>query len=54
VVVEKDDALISYYTSPPERDYIWLLGMVSNSSIEMARIKIDALERLAEEKLRNL
>ena len=54
VVVEKDDVLISYYTSPPERDYIWLLGMLSNSSIEMARFKIHALERLAEEKLRNL
>ena len=51
VVVEGDEILICYYTSPPDRDYPWLLGMVSNSSIEMARFKVDALERLADKKL---
>ncbi|NQU07747.1 MAG: hypothetical protein HQ583_04230, partial [Candidatus Abyssubacteria bacterium] len=54
VVVEKGGVLISYYTGPPERDYIWLLGMLSNSSVEMAHIKIDALERLADDRLKNL
>lgn len=52
VVVDGDEILISYYTSPPDRDYPWLLGMLSNSSIEMVRFKIDALEKLADEKLK--
>jgi hypothetical protein len=51
VVVDRDDVLISYYTSPPNRDYIWLMGMLSKSSIEMARFKVSALEELADEKL---
>lgn len=51
VVVEGDEIYICYYTSPPDRDYPWLLGMISKSSIEMARLKADALERLADEKL---
>jgi hypothetical protein len=50
VVIDGEDILISYYTSPPARDYIWLLGMLSKSSIEMARLKIRDLERLADEK----
>jgi hypothetical protein len=54
VVVEGDEILICYYTSPPHRDYPWLLGMVSNSSIEMARLKVEVLERLADEKLGNI
>ena len=52
VVVEDDSVLISYYTSPVGRDYIWLLGMLSRSSIEMARFPIQALEDLAKEKLK--
>ncbi len=51
VVVEEDTVLVSYYTSPIGRDYIWLMGMLSNSSIEMARFKIEDLEKLADEKL---
>ena len=51
VVVEEDTVLVSYYTSPIGRDYIWLMGMLSNSSIEMARFKIEDLERLADRKL---
>ncbi len=50
VVVDDREVLISYYTSPLGRDYPWLLGMISNSSIEMARLKIDDLEKLADEK----
>ena len=52
VVVEEGGVLISYYTSPPGRDWFWLMGMLSNSSIEMARFKIDALEKLADEKVK--
>lgn len=51
VAAEDDSVLISYYTSPVGRDYIWLLGMLSKSSIEMVRFKIQALENLAAEKL---
>lgn len=51
VVVEEDTVLVSYYTSPIGRDYIWLMGMLSNSSIEMARFKVADLEKLADEKL---
>ncbi|MBI4831793.1 MAG: exo-alpha-sialidase [Candidatus Lindowbacteria bacterium] len=51
VVLDAEDILISYYTSPPNRDYIWLLGMLSKSSIEMARLKIKDLEKLADQKL---
>jgi hypothetical protein len=51
VVVEGEDVLISYYTSPPGRDYIWLMGMLSKSSIEMARLKVKDLEKLADSKL---
>lgn len=54
IVVDDDSILISYYTSPPGRDWPWLMGMLSNSSIEMARIKIDALEKLAAKKLDEL
>jgi hypothetical protein len=52
VVVEEDSVLISYYTSPLGRDFPWLMGMLSNSAIEMARFKIKDLEALTEEKLR--
>lgn len=51
VVIDGDNVLISYYTSLIGRDYPWLLGMLSKSSIEMARFKIEALENLANEKL---
>jgi hypothetical protein len=51
VVVDEDSILISYYTSPPGRDYFWLMGMLSNSSIETARIRLDLLESLVEQKL---
>ncbi|GAB4341224.1 MAG: sialidase family protein [Candidatus Abyssubacteria bacterium] len=50
-VVEDESVLISYYTSPPNRDYIWLLGMISNSSVEMARVAIADLERLANQRM---
>jgi hypothetical protein len=47
-VVDDDSVLICYYTSPPGRDWFWLMGMLSNSSIEMARIKSADLEKLAQ------
>ncbi len=51
VVVDDEYVLLSYYTSPLGKDYPWLVGMLSNTSIEMARFKIADLEKLAEGKL---
>ena len=41
-----DELYASYYTSPPERDITWILGMFRPSNIRMARIDLPALERL--------
>ncbi len=49
-VVDEDSVLICYYTSPPGKDWFWLMGMLSKSSIEMARFKIADLEKLVREK----
>ena len=47
VVIRGDELIASYYTSPPERDVTWVLGMFRPSHIRMARIDLPALERLA-------
>lgn len=49
-VVDEDSVLICYYTSPPGKDWFWLMGMLSKSSIEMARFKIADLEKLVEQR----
>ena len=51
-VFDGDEIVICYYTSPPNRDYPWLMGMLTNSSIEMVRFKTEALEKLADEATR--
>lgn len=51
IVIDGNDILASYYTSPVGRDYIWFLGMLSDSPIEMARFKVADLEKLADSKL---
>lgn len=50
IVIQGDDLYASYYTSPPERDYTWVLGMFRPTDIKMARISLPALERLAARK----
>jgi len=51
-VVLKDGALwASYYTSDTARDYPWILGMVLRSDIRLARVPLDRLAALAEEKV---
>jgi hypothetical protein len=50
IAVRGDEAYVSYYTSPLERDYPWFLGMLRRSDIRMARISLPALERLADRK----
>ncbi len=42
-VVRGDDVLVSYYTSDPDRDYPWLLGMFMPTRIRLARVPIAAL-----------
>lgn len=48
VAVRGDDLYVSYYTSRPDRDYPWVLGMVRRSDILMARVSLSALAALAE------
>jgi hypothetical protein len=47
VVIRGDELYASYYTSPPERDVVWSMGMFRPSNIRMVRIDLPALERLA-------
>jgi hypothetical protein len=47
VVIVGDTAFISYYTSPIDRDYAWLLGMVTPSAVRIAQVDLIALEALA-------
>jgi hypothetical protein len=49
VVVQGDDLYASYYTSPPEKDQTWVLGMFRPTDIKMARISLPALDQLAVE-----
>lgn len=42
VVVEGDGAWASYYSSPVERDWAWILGMFSPSAVRMARLDLAA------------
>jgi hypothetical protein len=47
-VVQGDVAYVCYYTSPIDRDYPWLIGMLSPTDIRMARVSLPSLARLAE------
>ncbi len=48
VVINGTELYVSYYTSDIRFDYSWLLGMVSDSDIYMAKINLTALNSLAE------
>jgi hypothetical protein len=47
VVIMGDTAYISYYTSLMDRDYAWILGMLTPSAVRMAKVDLVALESLA-------
>ncbi len=47
VVVRGDEAYVSYYTSNIKHDYPWIIGMLSESDIMMAKIDLKKLEALA-------
>jgi hypothetical protein len=50
-VVLRDGFLyIDYYTSAIDRDYPWLMGMFLPTDIRMARVSLDSLVALADEK----
>ncbi len=49
LVVDGDTAYASYYTSPIDHDFVWILGMLSPSSIRMAKIDLKAMESLADQ-----
>jgi hypothetical protein len=49
LVIIGDTAYISYYTSRIDRDYAWILGMLSPSQIRMAKVDLKAMEALADQ-----
>lgn len=42
VVVEGDEAWATYYSSPVDRDWAWILGMFAPSAVRIARIDLAA------------
>ena len=50
VVLRDGFAYIDYYTSAIQRDYPWFLGMFLPTDIRMARISLDSLVALADQK----
>ena len=49
LVLAGGTAYMSYYTSPIDRDFSWILGMVFPSSVRMAQVDLQALEALADQ-----
>jgi hypothetical protein len=47
-VILGDALYVSYYTSPIEIDYPWILGMLTATNIRMAKIPLSSLTALAE------
>jgi hypothetical protein len=47
LVIDGDMAYATYYTSPINRDYVWILGMLSPSAVRMAKVDLKAMEVLA-------
>ncbi|HTX91723.1 MAG TPA: sialidase family protein [Anaerolineales bacterium] len=47
LIIVGDKAYISYYTSPINHDFAWILGMLSPSQVRMAVVDLKAMETLA-------
>ena len=47
LVMEGDVVYATYYTSPLEHVFAWLMGMFAPSEIRMAKIDLPAMEALA-------
>ncbi|MCP4755089.1 MAG: hypothetical protein GY866_29780 [Proteobacteria bacterium] len=50
VVLKDGCAYATYYTNDIEKEWPWLYGMIQPSHIRLAKIPLDALERVASEK----
>ena len=48
LVMEGDTVYATYYTSPINHDFAWLMGMFAPSEIRMAVIDLSAMEALAD------
>ncbi|MHC1782341.1 MAG: hypothetical protein AB9891_06190 [Anaerolineaceae bacterium] len=46
-MIEGDVALASYYTSPIETDFPWILGMLMPSEVRIAKIDLVTMKALA-------
>ena len=49
LVMDENYAYASYYTSPIDHDFGWILGMFSPTSVRMAQIDLQAMEALADQ-----
>lgn len=49
LVVDGDNAYMTYYTSPLNKDYPWFIGMLLPTQIRMAQVDLLALEALADQ-----
>jgi hypothetical protein len=49
LVMDGDYAYATYYTSPPNHDYAWILGMFSPSAVRMAQIDLKAMQAAADQ-----
>ena len=51
VIIQGDQAYISYYTSTIAQEMPWLLGVISPSTIRMAKVNLTELNTLADNKI---
>jgi len=49
LVMDGETVYATYYTSPIEHDFSWIMGMFSPSEIRMAKIDLPAMEALADQ-----
>lgn len=49
LILAGDSAYISYYTSPVNHDYAWILGMLAPSQVRMAKVNLKILEEIADQ-----
>jgi hypothetical protein len=49
LVMDRDTVYATYYTSPINHDFPWIMGMFSASEIHMAKIDLSAMEMLADQ-----
>jgi len=47
LIMDGEYAYVSYYTSPLNHDYGWIMGMFSQTSVRMAKIDLAAMEAAA-------